>query len=109
MGILNVTPDSFSDGGNYETPEKAVKRAQQMLEEGADYIDIGGESTRPGSENVSAEKETKRVLPVITAIRKQLGNDVQLSIDTWKAQVAKEALAAGANAGQRNQSGSPVQ
>jgi len=97
MGILNVTPDSFSDGGNYTTPTKAVQRARQMLEEGADYIDIGGESTRPGSENVTEDEELKRVIPVINAIRNQLGREVRLSIDTWKAKVADEALRAGAN------------
>lgn len=98
MGILNVTPDSFSDGGNYyNNLQKAVERAKQMLEEGADYIDIGGESTRPGSENISAEEESKRVVPVILEIRKQLGMDIRLSIDTWKAEVAKNALDAGAN------------
>jgi dihydropteroate synthase len=99
MGILNVTPDSFSDGGDYyNNPGKAVIRAKQMIDEGADYIDIGGESTRPESENVSEEEELRRVLPIITAIRKQLGTTVRLSIDTWKAKVADEALTAGANA-----------
>jgi dihydropteroate synthase len=98
MGILNVTPDSFSDGGKYTNPEKAVARVKQMLDEGADYIDIGGESTRPGSENVTVEEELKRIIPVIKAIRKQLDNSVRLSIDTWKAPVAEEALAAGATA-----------
>jgi len=98
MGILNITPDSFSDGGEFNTREKAVKRAKQMLDEGADYIDIGGESTRPGSEKIPAQEEIKRVLPVIIAIKKQLGKDVPISIDTWKAEVAKEALAAGATA-----------
>lgn len=98
MGILNVTPDSFSDGGKYVTVETAVKRASQMLEEGADYIDIGGESTRPGSEYVSTEEEIKRVIPVINAIKKHIGTNVHISIDTWKAQVAEDALAAGATA-----------
>src|SRR5438874_887066 len=98
MGILNVTPDSFSDGGKYNHPELAVIHAKQMHQEGADYIDIGGESTRPGSENVTAEEELKRILPVVMAIKKQLGTDVKISIDTWKAKVAQEALAAGAHA-----------
>jgi len=97
MGVLNVTPDSFSDGGEYNTPEKAVKRAKEMLDEGADYIDVGGESTRPGSEEITAQDEIKRVLPVIHGIKKQLPQ-VRISIDTWKAEVAKEALAAGATA-----------
>jgi dihydropteroate synthase len=99
MGILNVTPDSFSDGGDYyNNPGKAVIRAKQMLNEGADYIDIGGESTRPGSENISEEEELHRVLPVITAIKKHLGASIRISTDTWKAKVAVEALTAGANA-----------
>src|SRR5882672_7207855 len=98
MGILNVTPDSFSDGGVYTTPEKALKRAEQMLQEGADYLDGGGESTRPGSEAITAEEELKRVLPVVVGIKKQLGTHVKISIDTWKAKVAQETLAAGAHA-----------
>src|ERR1700722_19360254 len=98
MGILNITPDSFSDGGEYyNDPAKAAKRVEQMISEGADYIDIGGESTRPGSENVTEEEELQRVLPVITTIRKTLGTDIQLSIDTWKANVAQKSLLAGAN------------
>lgn len=98
MGILNVTPDSFSDGGDYfNNPQKTIERVKQMLSEGADYIDIGGESTRPGSEYISEDEELHRVLPVITAIRKQLGTQIKISVDTWKASVAKEALAAGAN------------
>lgn len=96
MGILNVTPDSFSDGGDYyDNPEKAIERVKQMLTEGADIIDIGGESTRPGSENVTGEEEIKRVLPIIREIRSQLGNKITLSIDTWKATVAEAALSAG--------------
>lgn len=99
MGILNITPDSFSDGGNYfNNPQKAVDYAKEMITEGADYIDIGGESTRPGSENISAEEELQRVLPVIKEIRKQLGNTIHLSIDTYKAEVAEGALAAGVTA-----------
>jgi dihydropteroate synthase len=98
MGILNITPDSFSDGGKYNSPEKAVSRVKQMLAEGADYIDIGGESTRPGSENITTEEELERIIPVIKSIRKKLGTSVRLSIDTWKAEVAEETLKAGANA-----------
>lgn len=91
MGILNTTPDSFSDGGLYLNPEAAVKRAEQMLEEGADIIDIGGESTRPGSEKISAEEEIKRIIPVIKTIKKQFPT-VTLSVDTWKHEVAEEAV-----------------
>ena len=97
MGILNITPDSFSDGGNwFDDVQKAVTHAKQMLSEGATIIDIGGESTRPGAEKVSAEKECNRVLPVITALRSELGKDVVLSIDTYKAEVAEKAVQAGA-------------
>jgi len=71
MGILNVTPDSFSDGGLYNTTEKALKRAEEMVEDGAKIIDIGGESTRPGSEPVSEEEELKRVIPVVSQIKKR--------------------------------------
>lgn len=98
MGILNLTPDSFSDGGEYfQNTDKAVARARQMIEEGADIIDIGGESSRPGSERVSAQEELGRVLPVINAIRKELGNKILLSVDTYKATVAEEALKNGAD------------
>lgn len=90
MGILNITPDSFSDGGFYFNSEDAVKRAEQMLAEGADVIDIGGESTRPGSERISAQEEIKRVIPVIKAIKKKFPN-ATLSIDTYKYEVAEEA------------------
>ncbi len=96
MGVLNVTPDSFSDGGLYIKPEKALKRAVQMVEEGADIIDIGGESTRPGSERISEEEELKRVLPVLRMVRKELP-DVWISIDTYKAEVAKVCLEEGAD------------
>lgn len=92
MGILNTTPDSFSDGGlYYAKPETAAARAKQMLSEGADIIDIGGESTRPGSETISIEEELKRVIPVIQEIKRQYP-DATLSIDTWKSEVAKEAI-----------------
>jgi len=97
MGILNVTPDSFSDGGEFFDIENAVKRTAQMLEDGADIIDIGGESTRPGSEPVTVEEELSRVIPVIKAIRKELGDKFLISIDTYKSQVAKAALDEGAD------------
>ncbi|HWY79604.1 MAG TPA: dihydropteroate synthase [Candidatus Sulfotelmatobacter sp.] len=97
MGILNVTPDSFSDGGNYLNPEKAVKHAKQMFSEGADIIDIGGESTRPGSAYVSEKEELRRIIPIITLVKKHLGKKIKLSVDTWKAAVANEALTAGAD------------
>jgi len=94
MGILNVTPDSFSDGGLYCSQQKAVERGLQMVDEGADIIDIGGESTRPGAASVSAAIELKRVLPVIESLVKQV--KIPISIDTTKAKVAKLALANGA-------------
>jgi dihydropteroate synthase len=98
MGILNITPDSFSEGGVYfNNIEKAVLRTKEMLKEGADIIDIGGESTRPGSEEISEEKELGRVIPVIDAVRQKLGNDFSISIDTNKARVADTALTHGAN------------
>lgn len=98
MGILNITPDSFSDGGlYYGNVATAVAQAEQMVKDGADIVDIGGESTRPGSEAVSVEEELKRVLPVILGIRKKLGKKILISIDTNKAPVAEAALAAGAN------------
>ena len=91
MGILNITPDSFSDGGRYLDVARAVARARQMVSEGADIIDIGGESTRPGAPAVSADDELWRVLPVIEQL-----SDVLVSVDTTKAVVAERALAAGA-------------
>ncbi len=94
MGILNVTPDSFYDGGRYAQTEAAVRRALQMVEEGADVLDIGGESTRPGSQPVPEEEELRRVLPVIEAVRER--TDVPISIDTTKSRVAEQALQAGA-------------
>jgi dihydropteroate synthase len=93
MGILNVTPDSFSDGGSYFEFDRAVARGLQMVEEGADIVDVGGESTRPGAEEVPEEEEIRRVLPVVSALS-QL--KVKVSIDTTKPKVAQEALAAGA-------------
>lgn len=94
MGVLNVTPDSFSDGGKYFEKSAAVERGLQLAEEGADIIDIGGESTRPGAEPVPATEELRRVIPVIEALGQRLR--IPLSIDTSKAVVAREALAAGA-------------
>jgi len=94
MGILNVTPDSFSDGGLFYDQKKAVERGFQIVEEGADIIDIGGESTRPGSQTVPVETEIKRVVPVISALAKM--RKVPISIDTKKAKVAKVAIDAGA-------------
>jgi dihydropteroate synthase len=97
MGILNVTPDSFSDGGWYfDDVAKAVARVEQMIEEGADIIDIGGESTRPGSAPIGSEEELTRIIPIIGAVRKKLGDTSILSIDTYKASVAREALLVGA-------------
>jgi dihydropteroate synthase len=94
FGILNVTPDSFSDGGNFLSTEAAIAQAGQMISEGADAIDIGGESTRPGAKPVSAREELKRVLPVIRGIRSRW-SDVAISIDTVKAEVASAALGEG--------------
>lgn len=94
MGILNVTPDSFSDGNCYLDRQKAVDRALQMAEEGADILDIGGESTRPGSRPVTARQETARVVPVLESLAGRLS--IPISVDTTKAAVAKRALAAGA-------------
>jgi len=96
MGILNVTPDSFSDGGLWNSPELAVEHALQMVAEGADIIDIGGESTRPGHEPVSLEEELARVLPVIESIHAAAPH-IPLSVDTYKAEVARQAVAAGAH------------
>jgi dihydropteroate synthase len=95
MGVLNVTPDSFSDGGKYNTIENAVRRATEMVEQGVDIIDIGGESTRPGYTPISVEEELSRLIPVIEAITKSV--PVPLSIDTFKAETAKETIKAGAH------------
>src|SRR5437763_16893939 len=96
MGILNVTPDSFSDGGLYfDDVAKAVARVEQMIEEGADIIDIGGESTRPGSTPVSLEVELKRIIPIIDAVSNILGDKVMLSVDTYKSSVSQQQLQAG--------------
>lgn len=95
MGILNVTPDSFSDGGDHNAPDQAVGHALQMVAEGADLIDIGGESTRPGAAFVPIEQEIARTVPVIQRLRAQM--DVPISIDTRKTAVAQATIAAGAN------------
>lgn len=95
MGILNVTPDSFSDGGKFNEIDAAVNQARKLIEDGADIIDIGGESTRPGAEYVTEEEEIKRVVPIIKAIKEKL--DVTISIDTYKAKTAEEAIKAGAD------------
>lgn len=94
-GIINVTPDSFSDGGQFFAIEEALKQARKLIAEGATILDIGGESTRPGSSYVEIEEEIQRVVPVIQAIRQE--SDVLISVDTWKSQVAEAALRAGAN------------
>ncbi|MEI6544497.1 MAG: dihydropteroate synthase [Methylococcales bacterium] len=97
MGILNVTPDSFSDGGLFSGLNEALMHVEKMLEAGVDIIDIGGESTRPGSDSVSPAEQQNRVIPVITAIRQQLKSAILISIDTTSSTVAKAALDAGAN------------
>ncbi len=95
MGILNVTPDSFSDGGRFFDQTDAVLHAFQMIKDGADIIDVGGESTRPGAESISVEEEIRRVIPVIVKTRQK--SKVAISVDTYKSEVAREALKAGAN------------
>ena len=90
MGILNITPDSFSDGGKYLDFSDALKRAHTMIEEGVDIIDIGGESTRPGSEPVSIDEELKRITPIIEALKRD--SDVAISVDTYKPEVMKEVI-----------------
>ncbi|WEK54308.1 MAG: dihydropteroate synthase [Candidatus Cohnella colombiensis] len=95
MGILNATPDSFSDGGKYIEVEAAVARAKQMAAEGADLIDIGGESTRPGHAAVSTEEELQRIIPIIRAVSTEV--KLPISVDTYKAEVARQALEAGAH------------
>ena len=97
MGILNVTPDSFSDGGQFNAVDKAVAHCQQMIEEGATIIDIGGESTRPNADAVGTAEEMQRVVPVVRAIRQQCGEDIWLSIDTSNPEVMKAAFDAGAD------------
>ncbi len=95
MGIVNVTPDSFSDGGLYLEPEAAVEHALALIEQGADILDVGGESTRPGAEPVPLDEELRRVIPVIEGIRRH-NREIPISIDTTKAEVAAAAVAAGA-------------
>ena len=95
MGILNVTPDSFSDGGRYNNLDSAMKQAERLISEGADIIDVGGESTRPGHTQITSEEEISRVVPIIEKISKNL--DTIISIDTYKYDVAKEAIKVGAN------------
>ncbi|MFC7443338.1 dihydropteroate synthase [Laceyella putida] len=95
MGIVNVTPDSFSDGGKYDSVELALKHAKQLVSDGADIIDVGGESTRPGSTPVSLEEELERVIPIVKALAREL--DCPISVDTYKAEVAKQAILAGAH------------
>jgi dihydropteroate synthase len=97
MGILNVTPDSFSDGGQFNAVDKAVAHCQQMIEEGATIIDIGGESTRPNANAVGTSEELQRVAPVVRAIRRHCGEDIWLSIDTSNPEVMKAAFDAGAD------------
>ncbi|HXA63160.1 MAG TPA: dihydropteroate synthase [Streptosporangiaceae bacterium] len=93
MGVVNVTPDSFSDGGSYFDPEKAIAHGHELVAEGADLVDVGGESTRPGAQRVSSDEELRRVIPVIRALT---GAGVAVSVDTMRAEVAAAAIAAGA-------------
>ncbi|MDJ0898563.1 MAG: dihydropteroate synthase [Xenococcus sp. MO_188.B8] len=95
MGILNVTPDSFSDGGQFNNLQSAIAQAQYMIDNGADIIDIGGQSTRPGAEQISFAEECNRVIPIIKAIRQQFS--IPISIDTTRAKIAQKAIAAGAD------------
>src|SRR5262245_28078579 len=95
MGIVNVTPDSFSDGGKFFSPDAAIAHGLQLIEEGADLLDIGGESTRPGSQPVSLDEELQRVVPVVRALARQ--SSVPISVDTSKAEVARQSLEAGAH------------
>ena len=95
MGVINATPDSFSDGGQFIRPEAALEQARRLIAQGADILDIGGESTRPGSDPVETEEELSRVLPILKAIRQESG--IALSIDTRKPEVARAAVAAGAD------------
>ena len=95
MGILNVTPDSFSDGGRFQKTDQVLFRVEEMLAEGADMIDIGGESTRPGYQEISVEEEMERVIPVMEKVKSKF--DITISLDTYKAEVAKAGIAAGAD------------
>lgn len=96
MGIVNVTPDSFSDGGKFNTPEEAIRRAKNLVEEGADIIDIGGESTRPGATPISWEEEWARIEPVLRGLSPQQTGTVPISVDTYHPETAERAVAAGA-------------
>lgn len=95
MGILNVTPDSFSDGGKWDSLDKALRHTEEMIGEGADIIDIGGESTRPGHVQITDQEEIDRVVPVIEAVRSRF--DIPISVDTYKSKVAQAAIGAGAD------------
>ena len=95
MGILNVTPDSFSDGGRYDGLDRAIEHAKQMIQEGVDIIDVGGESTRPGHVQITEEEEIARVVPVIKKLKEEF--DIPVSIDTYKSAVAAAAIEAGAD------------
>lgn len=95
MGILNVTPDSFSDGGKYQSVDRALQHAQEMIRDGAAILDVGGESTRPGYEQIPEEEELERVIPVIEALKREF--EVPVSLDTYKSRVARAGLAAGAD------------
>ena len=96
MGIVNVTPDSFSDGGKFFTLESAYEHSKKLIKDGADIIDIGGESSRPGSKSISSEKELERTIPLISKIRSNFP-EVVISIDTTKSEVAEQAILSGAN------------
>ena len=96
MGIVNVTPDSFSDGGKFNTPEEAIRRAKNLVEKGADIIDIGGESTRPGATPISWEEEWARIEPVLRGLSPQQTGTVPISVDTYHPETAERAVAAGA-------------
>ena len=96
MGVLNVTPDSFSDGGMYPSSKDAISRGIEMIEQGADIIDIGGESTRPGASRIDAKEQMRRVIDVIAGLRKEIPPDIHISIDTTLSEVAKASLDAGA-------------
>ncbi|HET6149258.1 MAG TPA: dihydropteroate synthase [Polyangia bacterium] len=96
VGVLNVTPDSFSDGGSYESALEAVAAASSMVDDGADWIDVGGESTRPGARIVPQDEEIARVVPVIAGLRERVGERARISIDTYKSGTARAALAVGA-------------
>mgnify|MGYP003380315623 FL=1 len=93
MGVINVTPDSFSDGGLYLSTQQAIAHARNLIDEGADILDIGGESTRPGSQQVSTDEELKRIIPVLEAL---IATNTPISVDTSKPEVMKYAIAAGA-------------